>query len=206
MFEGRPQRTSEIIFVGRSNVGKSTLMRKITGHAFKTGKKPGVTRKPNFYDHPQQNFLITDLPGFGFMSGLEKKTQELIKTSIINYVEENSSSFLAAVLILDGNSASDIIDRHFSRGEIPHDIEFYNFLLDMNIPTVIAVNKTDKIKDIDECLNDICDRLGLPEPWQQWSDIVAPISAKKGDIGSLISVLQKLLHESKRDDLLKFFK
>ena len=82
MFQGRPNRDSEIILVGRSNVGKSTLMRKITGRAFRTGKKPGVTRKPNFYDFSAHNFLITDLPGFGFMSGVENAYRETIKTDV----------------------------------------------------------------------------------------------------------------------------
>ena len=50
MFENRPNRDTEIVLVGRSNVGKSTLMRELTGHSkFNTGKKPGVsvlTRTP----------------------------------------------------------------------------------------------------------------------------------------------------------------
>ena len=47
MFENRPNCEHEVVFVGRSNVGKSTLMREITGHSFDTGGKPGVTREPN---------------------------------------------------------------------------------------------------------------------------------------------------------------
>lgn len=48
MFQGRPNRDSEIILVGRSNVGKSTLMRKITGRAFRTGKKTRSNKKAQF--------------------------------------------------------------------------------------------------------------------------------------------------------------
>jgi len=50
MFDTRPNREAEIALVGRSNVGKSTLMRELTGHSFDTGGKPGVTRSPNHYD------------------------------------------------------------------------------------------------------------------------------------------------------------
>ena len=70
MFENRPDRSDEVVFVGRSNVGKSTLMRELTGHTFETGGKPGVTRSPNFYDWASEDFMLTDLPGFGFMSGV----------------------------------------------------------------------------------------------------------------------------------------
>ena len=37
MFETRPDRADEVVLVGRSNVGKSTLMRELTGHDFDTG-------------------------------------------------------------------------------------------------------------------------------------------------------------------------
>ncbi len=206
MFQGRPARNSEIILVGRSNVGKSTLMRNITGRAFRIGKKPGVTRKPNFYDHPQHNFLITDLPGFGFMSGVERTYRETIKTDVVQYVESNSNSILAAVLVIDGNSVIEIIDRHLSRGDIPHDIDFYNFLIDLEIPTILAINKIDKINNLDASLDTISTSFGLPQPWKQWSDIIAPISAKKGDLSSMLSILRTLLHDAKHDDLLQFFK
>ena len=206
MFQGRPNRDSEIILVGRSNVGKSTLMRRITGRSFKTGKKPGVTRKPNFYDSQKYNFLLTDLPGFGFMSGVETTYRETIKTDIVQYVESNSNSIMAAILVIDGNSAMEIIKRHFSRGDLPHDIDFYNFLIDLELPVIIAINKIDKITNLDATLDDISHSFGLPPPWKQWSDVIAPINAKKGEISPMISILQNLLHESKRDDLLQFFK
>jgi len=206
MFQGRPNRDSEIILVGRSNVGKSTLMRKITGHAFRTGKKPGVTRKPNFYDFSAHNFLITDLPGFGFMSGVENTYRETIKTDVVQYIESNSNSILAAILVIDGNSAIEIIDRHVSRGDVPHDIDFYNFLIDLEIPTILAINKIDKINNLDATLDDISTSFGLPSPWQQWSDIIAPICAKKDDLSSLLSILRTILHDAKHDDFLQYFK
>ena len=206
MFQGRPNRDSEIILVGRSNVGKSTLMRKITGHAFRTGKKPGVTRKPNFYDVSAHNFLITDLPGFGFMSGVENTYRETIKTDVVQYIESNSNSILAAILVIDGNSAIEIIDRHVSRGDVPHDIDFYNFLIDLEIPTILAINKIDKINNLDATLDDISTSFGLPSPWQQWSDIIAPICAKKDDLSSLLSILRTILHDAKHDDFLQYFK
>ena len=204
MFEDRPNR-DEIILVGRSNVGKSTLMRELTGHSkFTTGKKPGVTRKPNHFDWAAEKFMFTDLPGFGFMSGVDADTREAIKTDVVRYIEENADDILAAVLVVDGKSVVDIIDRHTTDESIPHDVEMFFFLDELDIPTVVAVNKMDKVDDRDERLNELCDRLGLFPPWKQWRNVVAPITAKRGDISTLEDALRTHLHEQGRDDLFKF--
>ncbi|SNR30194.1 GTP-binding protein EngB [Halorubrum vacuolatum] len=204
MFEDRPDRDVEVVLVGRSNVGKSTLMRELTGHDFSTGKKPGVTRQPNHFDWASESFMFTDLPGFGFMSGVETDQREAIKTDIVRYVEEHADAIVAGVLVLDGKSAVDIIDRHTERGEIPHDVEMFEFLVDVGIDPIVAVNKTDKIDDLDGRLDAIADRLGLYPPWQQWSGTIAPICAKRGEIDPLRACLRDRFHEHKRDDLLKF--
>jgi small GTP-binding protein len=203
MFENRPDR-DEVVLVGRSNVGKSTLMRELTGHAVKTGKKPGVTREPNHFDWASEKFMFTDLPGFGFMSGVEEARREQIKTDVVRYVEENADRILVGVVVVDGKAVVDIIDRHTEAGEIPHDVEMFHFLQELDIPTVVAVNKMDKVDDRDERLNDLCDRLGLFPPWKQWQDTIAPISAKRGSIEPFLEALRTHFHDQKRDDLLKF--
>jgi small GTP-binding protein len=204
MFEGRPDR-QEVVLVGRSNVGKSTIMRELTGHSkITTGRKPGVTRSPNHFDWAAEKFMFTDLPGFGFMSGVEEGRREQIKTDVVRYVEANADDILAGVLVVDGKSAVDIIDRHSGPDEIPHDVELFGFLWDLDIPTIVAVNKMDKVDDRDDRLDALCDRLGLYPPWQQWRDTIAPISAKRGNIDALNEALRTCFTEQKRDDLLKF--
>ena len=205
MFETRPDRDREVVLVGRSNVGKSTLMREITGHTFDTGQRPGVTREPNHYDWAAEDFVITDLPGFGFMKGVPEEVRERIKTDVVRYVERYAEHILVAILVIDGKAVIDIIDRHSGGEEIPHDVEMFHFLRELGIPTVVAVNKMDKVDDTDERLNELCDRLGLVPPWQQWQEVVAPISAKGGNIDALNEAVRKHLHEAQRDDLFKFF-
>ena len=205
MFEDRPDRGTEVVFVGRSNVGKSTLMRELTGHSFDTGQKPGVTRSPNHYDWAPEDFVLTDLPGFGFMSGVPEDHREQIKDDIVAYLEEYADGILVGVVVLDGKSAVDIIDRHSGEDEIPYVLDMYYFLQDLGVPTVIAVNKMDKVDDRDERLDDICDRFGLYPPWQQWQETVAPVTAKRGDIDALKEAVRHHLHEQERDDLFKFF-
>ncbi|MEF8937034.1 MAG: GTP-binding protein EngB [Halovenus sp.] len=205
MFETRPDRTDEIVLVGRSNVGKSTLMREITGHSFDTGQRPGVTRKPNHYDWAPEDFMITDLPGFGFMKGVPEDVREAIKTDIVQYIEEYADNILVGVIVLDGKAAIDIIDRHTGPDSIPHTVELYLFLRDVGITPVIAVNKMDKVDDRDARLNEIGDRFGLMPPWEQWQETIAPISAKRGNIEALNEAIREHLHDAQRDDLFKFF-
>lgn len=205
MFETRPDRGAEVVLAGRSNVGKSTLMRELTGHTFDTGQRPGVTREPNHYDWTSEDFVLTDLPGFGYMKGVPDDVREQIKTDVVRYVEANANSILVGVLVVDGKSVIDIIDRHSGPDEIPHDVELFHFLRDVGIPPVVAVNKMDKVDDRDERLDELCDRLGLHPPWQQWQETIAPISAKRGSIGPLTEAVREHLHAAERDDLFQFF-
>ena len=205
MFDTRPDRDAEVVLVGRSNVGKSTLMRELTGHDVPTGRKPGVTRKPNHYDWASEDFVVTDLPGFGFMEGVPEERRERIKTDVVRYVEANADRILAAIHVVDGKSVVDIIDRHSGGDEVPHDVELFHFLQDVDVPTVVAVNKMDKVDDRDERLDAICERLGLVPPWQQWPGTIAPIAAKRGSIDALNEAVGEHLHDQQRDDLLKFF-
>ena len=205
MFESRPDRGSEVVLVGRSNVGKSTLMRELTGHTFDTGQRPGVTRSPNHYDWAGPDFVLTDLPGFGFMKGVPDEVREQIKTDVVQYVEANADDILVGVLVVDGKSVIDIIDRHSGPDEVPHDVEMFHFLREVGIEPVVAVNKMDKVDDTDERLDDLCDRLGLYPPWKQWQETIAPISAKRGNISALTEAVRHHLHEAERDDLFQFF-
>ena len=205
MFDTRPDRESEVVLAGRSNVGKSTLMRELTGHTFDTGKRPGVTRKPNHYDWAPEDFVLTDLPGFGFMRGVPDDVQEEIRTDIVRYIESYAEEILVGVIVLDGKAAVDIIDRHTGPDSIPHTVELYHFLRDVGIPPVLAVNKMDKVDDRDERLNEIADRFGLLPPWQQHSETIAPVTAKRGQLQPLRDAVRDHLHEAGRDDLFQFF-
>ena len=203
-FDTRPARDAEVVLVGRSNVGKSTLMRELTSHSVPTGSKPGVTRQPNHFDWTGPDFMYTDLPGFGFMSGVEDHVREQIKTDVVQYVERNADSILAGVLVVDGNAAVEIIDRHSGPDEIPHDVELFSFLQEVDVPPVVAVNKMDKVSDRDDRLDALCDRLGLYPPWQQWSDTIAPISAKRGSIQPLRDALRAHVTATGDEELLQY--
>lgn len=205
MFDGRPGRRAEVVLVGRSNVGKSTIMREITGHDMETGRKPGVTTAPNFWDWPEDDFLLTDLPGFGFMEGVPAEQRETIKTNVVQYIEAHADVIRAGILVIDANSAVEIIDRHRDRGEVPHDVDLFHFLRDVDVPAIVAVNKMDKVDDRDARLDAIGERLGLTPPWQQWQDTIAPIVAKEGRIAALNEAVSQQLRDQRQHQLLTYF-
>jgi small GTP-binding protein len=181
----------EILFVGRSNVGKSTLISTITGKKLRTGRRPGVTRKPLHI--PYQDIHITDMPGFGFMSGTTEKSMNAIKDNIVHYIEDNAGNIAFAVMVLNTGSFAEIVDRWNSRNEIPVEVELFEFLHEMNIEVIVAANKIDKVDDVDETLDGVAQRLGMMPPWKQWLEIIVPVSAKKGKIGELKKLMQNKL-------------
>jgi small GTP-binding protein len=178
----------EIIFVGRSNVGKSTLISTLTGKKLRTGRRPGVTRKPLHI--PYQDIQITDMPGLGFMSGITDESMDAIKDNIVHYIEDNASNIAFAVMVVNTGSFAEIVDRWNSRNEIPVEVELFEFLHEMNIEVIVAANKIDKVVDVDGTLDGVAQRLGMMPPWKQWLDVIVPVSAKKGKIGELKKLMQ----------------
>ncbi|MCQ6963610.1 GTP-binding protein EngB [Methanolobus chelungpuianus] len=195
----------EIVFVGRSNVGKSSLIRELTGQKVRVGKRPGVTLKPTQIRF--SDLLITDMPGFGFMSGVKERKQDIVKDQIVRYIERGTERIRLAVMVVDGPVFVEVVDRWESRNEIPIDLEMYDFLRELGIDTVVAVNKMDKLKEEEQndILDGIADKLGMLPPWRQWIDSIAPISAKQGKIKPLNSIIRQRLHAEKRDDLFRYF-
>jgi len=194
----------EILFVGRSNVGKSSLIKELFGAKLRVGKRPGVTLRP--FHVQLSDLLVTDMPGFGFMSGVKDRKQDIVKDKIVHYIENNAERIKLGVLVIDGPFFPDVVDRWDARDQIPIDIEMFDFLREVGIDTLIAANKMDKIKEneYDPLLDEIAGRLGLEPPWENWKHLIAPISVKKGDLKPLKNLLKDRLHEMKRDDLFKY--
>lgn len=187
----------EIVFVGRSNVGKSTLITALTGKKLPAGKRPGVTRKPQHIAY--QDIQITDMPGFGFMSGVSEESIEAIKDNIVHYIEDNAGNIVLAVMVVNASSFADIVDRWNGRNETPVEVELFEFLHELDIDVVVAANKMDKVDDIDRTLDGIAERLGMMPPWRQWLDTIVPVSAKKGDVGRLKELMRKKLKGNKKE-------
>ncbi len=196
----------EIVFAGRSNVGKSSLIRQLTGKKVDVGKRPGITRD---FDKIKLggDFGIVDLPGFGYIAGAEEKEQEEIKKKIVQYLEENEDEIITAVEVIDSSSFIEIAERWEKRDQIPVDVELFSFLEELSLKPILAANKIDNIhsKNREAKLNNICKKLGLDPPWRQWLDIVVPVSAKTGKgIEDLENLIKERLREEGEEDLLRY--
>jgi GTP-binding protein len=124
----------EIAFLGRSNVGKSSLLNCLTdqeGLAF-TSAKPGCTRLVNFYRVGEQ-FHFVDLPGYGY-ARVPKDVAFQWKQLIEQYLLQRRS-LLLCFLILDAR-----------RGWMDKDLELREWLEFHNRRYVVIATKTDKLK------------------------------------------------------------
>lgn len=185
-------RDMEIVLVGRSNVGKSSVIRQLTGKRVRVGRRPGVTRELSRYSCGELDFV--DMPGFGYMAGISVARQEAIKTQIVHYLETHRQDILFAIQVIDARSFGEIIQRWERRGQLPVDVEMFQFLKELELHPAVVANKIDIIypDERDDVLNNICDKLGMSPPWRQWKDVLVPMSAKTGE-GAL--ELKKLVRQ-----------
>ncbi|MFY7741684.1 MAG: ribosome biogenesis GTP-binding protein YihA/YsxC [Flavobacterium sp.] len=123
----------EYAFIGRSNVGKSSLINMITNHKnlAKTSSKPGKTQLINHFKI-NNNWFLVDLPGYGYAK-VSKKTKDTFQQFITDYFEKRKQLVCAFVLI----------DIRLEAQKI--DLEFINYLGESEIPFCLIFTKADKI-------------------------------------------------------------
>lgn len=123
----------EYAFIGRSNVGKSSLINMLTDRKSlaKTSGKPGKTQLINHFKI-NQNWFLVDLPGYGYAK-VSKKTKETFQKFITDYFEKRAQLVCAFVLI----------DIRLEAQKI--DLEFINYLGEIEVPFCIIFTKADKI-------------------------------------------------------------
>ena len=124
----------EFAFIGRSNVGKSSLINMLfdNKNLAKTSKKPGKTKLINHF-MINDKILLADLPGYGYAK-LSKFESKKINALIHDYIENRNNLFKVFLLI-------DI--RH---EPIKTDLKFIEYLDNISIDFHIIFTKTDKIK------------------------------------------------------------
>ncbi|MBZ5604082.1 MAG: ribosome biogenesis GTP-binding protein YihA/YsxC [Acidobacteriia bacterium] len=134
-----PEGDPEVAFLGRSNVGKSSLLNALVGAeglgkkglAF-TSSRPGCTQFINFYQ-VDGGFRFVDLPGYGFAKVPQEKSREW-KALIEKYLSDRNALRLC-VILLDAR-----------RGWMEKDIELRDWLEHNGLPYVVAATKVDKLK------------------------------------------------------------
>lgn len=197
----------EIVLVGRSNVGKSSVIRQLTGKRVRIGRRPGVTRRILRYRHGELD--IVDMPGFGYMAGVSRARQEELKTEIVRYLETHRQDVLFAIQVLDARAFGEIVRRWEGRGQIPVDVEMFQFLKELELRPIVVANKIDLVypDERDEVLDDICGKFEMLPPWRQWLDVVVPMSAKTGEgVPELKKLVKRRLSGLGQERLRRYFK
>ena len=127
-------RLPEYAFIGRSNVGKSSLINMLTNckNLAKTSGRPGKTQLINHFKIDDRWFLV-DLPGYGY-ARVSKNTKQVFQRFITDYFEQREQLVSAFVLVDIRHEPQKI------------DVEFMQWLGERAIPFAIIFTKADKLK------------------------------------------------------------
>jgi len=157
----------EYAFIGRSNVGKSSLINMLVERKklAKTSSTPGKTRLINHFKINNEWFLA-DLPGYGYAK-VSKKERETFGRMIEKYATQRSN--LVAFFVL--------IDSRIPPQQI--DLDFIEWLGDSQLPFVIVLTKVDKINQKVKSKNLELLKQELSESWDELP-LIFETSAVKG--------------------------
>lgn len=155
----------EIAFVGRSNVGKSSLINCLTNRnkLARTSSTPGKTATINFYSISKDRYRLVDLPGYGYA---KVSKQELEKWS--DMIDSYLSSRYNLVQVIQ------LVDARHAPSK--DDITMNNWIRHYNHVPIVIATKIDKLKksQIEKNLTVIYNDLGLDE-----NSVLIPFSSEK---------------------------
>ncbi len=141
-----------IAFIGRSNVGKSSILNALAGKAgmARVGDKPGKTTEINFFLINRTRYFV-DLPGYGYSTG-ERGQREKLRKLIIWYFTAGEAHPDKVVLILESKA-----------GLTKFDEEMIQVLKERGHPYLVVLNKIDKLsqKELLKQVADIKERSGV---------------------------------------------
>ncbi len=175
-----PEDMYEIAFVGRSNVGKSSLLNLLTNRKAlaRVSGNPGKTRTINFYE-VNGEFRIADLPGYGYAK-VSKSISATWSGMIDTYLKDRAK-LIKVVQLVDIRHAPSALD-----------IQMYDYLKHYGLDGLVVATKSDKISknETTKSITQIRKSLRM-EP----DDLVIPISAlnKKGH-EDLLTAMEDILN------------
>jgi GTP-binding protein len=170
----------EYAFIGRSNVGKSSLINMLTGRASlaKTSVKPGKTQLINHFMINNEWYLV-DLPGYGWAKASRESRQEW-DIMIREYLREREN--LMCIFLL--------IDSRLEPQQI--DLDFMQWLGNSGIPFVIVFTKADKQSVSKTNILIAAYKKTLLESWEELPDSFITSSVEGAGKTEMLSFIEKL--------------
>ena len=173
-------RLPEYAFIGRSNVGKSSLINMLTQNKglAKTSVRPGKTQLINHFLINKQWYLV-DLPGYGY-ARTSKVTRGKWQKMISDYML-NRQSLINVFVLVDSRIPPQQID-----------IDFINFLGTNGIPLTLVYPKTDQQKqhDIAMTVNALKDTLS--QTWEELPEIIMTSSVTRSGRDKILDRIEEI--------------
>ncbi|MCC8034569.1 MAG: ribosome biogenesis GTP-binding protein YihA/YsxC [Rikenellaceae bacterium] len=176
----------EFAFIGRSNVGKSSLINMLTGRPAlaKVSGTPGKTRLINHF-LVNGNWYLVDLPGYGY-ARVSKGQREGFSKLITGYIK-NSPQLVMLFVLVDSRLEPQKID-----------LEFINFLGENAIPFGIVFTKTDKLTPSKTKANIEAYSRMLLETWEELPPLFVTSSEKKLGRDQILGFIAGCMEEISR--------
>jgi GTP-binding protein len=178
------EKRPEFAFIGRSNVGKSSLINMLTGYKglAKISSKPGKTRLINHFIINDTWFLV-DLPGYGYAKVSKTMLSEFGKT-ITQYVEKRTQ--LTCLFVL--------VDSRLEPQRI--DLDFFRRLGELGVPFAIVQTKCDKLgKNVAENNLELLKNALLTE-WEELPPIFQTSSEEKTGRTELLDYIEDIYNKT----------
>jgi GTP-binding protein len=176
----------EYAFIGRSNVGKSSLINMLTGqkHLAKTSQRPGKTQLINHFIIDDDWYLV-DLPGYGYAQR-GKEGRDNIRRIIEDYILERDSLTNLFVLLDCRHEAQKI------------DLEFMEWLGENGIPFSIIFTKADKVGRVRLQENIRAYSAKMLESWEELPPILTSSAEKKEGKEEILNYIETINRQLKK--------
>jgi GTP-binding protein len=173
----------EFAFIGRSNVGKSSLINMLTSNSklAKTSASPGKTQKINHFVINNQWYLV-DLPGYGYAK-VSKSQRAVFRKMIDDYILNRQNLVNLFVLI----------DCRHEPQEI--DVDFINWLGESRVPFTIIFTKADKIGPNVLKAKVEAYKEHLLQMWETLPDMLVSSAVSKMGQEEILNYIEKIIKE-----------